>query len=123
MIVKNIKLIGAIITFNIFIGFGCTYKQIIEPKVSQELVSFKSDIIPIFENNCISCHSTQSIPPVLLSQNAFLTLTQNSYLNTDIPEDSRLMVKVNSNHPNQLSPTSFEKQVLLQWIKEGANNN
>ncbi len=86
-------------------------------------MGFSQDIIPIFKTSCIACHNNDSNPPVLLESSAFLALTSGGYLNVKDPVSSVLMQRVNSNHPDNETPTKNQKSMLLNWIIQGALNN
>jgi hypothetical protein len=83
-------------------------------------VLFQTEIQPIFSNNCIVCHKG-SRNPDLRDGNSYSSLTTGGYVN--LPEKtSKLYSKMVSG-----SHTSFtietEKQLVLNWIKQGARNN
>src|SRR5690349_12798029 len=71
---------------------SCKYDEVLpfEPDPGVPVL-FSQDIVPIFENNCISagCHNgTQS--PDLRPSVAYDNLVNGGYLNTEIPEQSGL---------------------------------
>lgn len=103
---------------------SCTYDEIEPQAVNVEgAVSFSGDLVPIFEANCIECHSAGTQEPVLTDEFAYDELVGGSYINTSSPEESRLMKKLNSGHPDPLTPTEAEKAIILQWIEQGAFDN
>ncbi|MBN2595186.1 hypothetical protein [Labilibaculum sp.] len=84
-------------------------------------ISFSTDIVPIFTSNCISCHDG-GINPDLRASNAFNALTTGGYINVDLPGSSELYTKLQSgSHSTRASLT--EKQLILEWITRGANDN
>lgn len=89
----------------------------------KESVSFESELAPIFTNKCSACHNSTGNLPNLSEGNAFSSLILNSYVNTNDAANSKLMLKINSGHPTAGTLTSTEKQTILQWIQEGAQNN
>lgn len=103
---------------------SCEYKFIdpIEIELPDEPVSFSIQIEPIFQDKCITCHNSTS--PVLTTGNAFDNLINGSYINTDMPELSKLYEKVDEGHPGGNSSLSAtELALILKWIEEGAQNN
>lgn len=114
--------INVFFTGLILIGilFSSCEKVIIpEAKVEGEM-KFSVNILPIF-NKCNTCHGgTQK--PDLRSDFAYKSLTTGGYINTAVPEDSKLYMKIiSSSHESRT--TSEEKKMILLWIQQGALNN
>ena len=91
--------------------------ETIDPQVP---VLFQSQIQPIFTSNCVVCHKG-SRNPDLRDGNSYASLTDGSYLNLPAAT-SRLSTQVTS-----ASHTAFtvdiEKQLIYNWIDQGALNN
>jgi len=91
--------------------------ETVDPQVP---VLFQTQIQPIFTNNCITCHKG-SRNPDLRNGNSYASLTNGGYVNLPA-ENSKLYSQVTS-----ASHTSFtldaEKQLILIWIGQGAQNN
>ena len=113
----------------IFIS-SCEKVTISPPQINQSLpISFKNDIIPIFNTdgcNGSGCHS--SVAPILgldlTPDNAYNSLINKNQIDTASPELSILYIKINTggSMANYLhSPTDKDK--ILTWIKQGAKNN
>ena len=103
---------------------SCEYKWIepSEVNISQEEVSFKEDVVTVFQDKCIQCHSSQS--PVLTSDKAFSNLTEEGYVNVDNPKSSELYEKVEEGHPGGNNALNAEElAIILAWIQQGAKNN
>jgi len=85
-------------------------------------VSFQNEIIPIFTgNNCTDCHPSLRQPD-LRSANAYESLINGGYINTDDPQLSKLYTKLyKASHTSKCS--DVDKQKILAWIKQGAQNN
>ncbi len=83
-------------------------------------VLFQTQIQPIFTNNCITCHKGSRYPD-LRDGSSYESLTTGGYVNQP-GETSRLYTKIVSG-----SHTAFtidaEKQLILTWINQGAQNN
>jgi hypothetical protein len=83
-------------------------------------LSFQTDIQPIFNTNCLSCHGA-NLSPDLRDGKSFLALTKGGYV--ILPgESSRLYVHMTSAGHTSRS-TDTEKLKVLYWINQGALNN
>lgn len=109
----------------ILIGIAsCEYKYIdpIEVEITDP-VSFSEQIEPIFQSKCVACHASTS--PILTTGNAYNSLIDGNYINTEVPESSKLYEKVTiEGHPggnNTLDATQIA--LILKWIQDGAENN
>jgi len=105
---------------------SCTKDYLVPPDSPAQGVSFSNDVIPIFNNNCISCHNG-GVSPNLTADKAYGELTSNNDLVIpNDPENSELYHRVNGQGsmmpPSGMMPTS-KIDVIYQWIKEGALNN
>ncbi len=101
------------------------YSDVIEEDVLDENteISFSEDVIPIFENSCLTCHGSDYSSPILTSEKAYESLTSGGYIDTDDPESSILVEQLNSDHPYEGAVTDTELQTIILWIKQGANDN
>jgi hypothetical protein len=103
---------------------SCEY-HVIQPEeiiLSEDPVSFVTEIQPIFDAKCIACHTGMN--PILVAGESWNSLYNGGYIDLDIPENSEVYIKVESTHPggnNALSAT--ELAIFLKWIDEGANDN
>jgi hypothetical protein len=109
---------------------SCSYDFIKEdttPVNPDAPVSFSSQILPIFNNgnNCTSCHKPGGQNPDLTTANAYASITAANVVNTASPETSLLY-----EFPNPTSSThtwkkytATQAQLILNWIKQGAQNN
>jgi len=85
-------------------------------------ISFSTELQPIFDAKCITCHS--STKPVLTSAVSYNNLINGDYININDPEDSELYEKVADGHPGgNNSLTAEEMAKLLKWIEDGAEDN
>ncbi len=136
---KILKLLLAIVVVTLFFS-QCRYSFIVpfeEPEGpdnpdnpdSTIVVSFKTDIIPIFNdgNNCTTsaCHVTGKQAPDLTPDKAFAAINSTRYINSSTPEESKIYKYT---HPDTSTHTrkkynSQQAAKVLQWIKEGAKNN
>ena len=98
-------------------------------------VFFNEEIIPIFEQNCIFCHSEKHtlehhypVTPYLTASVAYDSLMSGGYVDTISPEKSILYLRVAGNSLGLRMPISgklpdYEIKKILGWIKFGAPNN
>lgn len=114
---KTFKYIVLLITLN-----SCTYNYI-EDEELPELVSYEQHIQVIFDNNCTICHDGQYTLPDLRTENSYEALTSGGYINIDTPSESKLILKINDNHPYTDIPTQSDINFILEWIEQGALNN
>jgi hypothetical protein len=83
------------------------------------VVSFKTQIAPIFADKCISCHDSQS--PVLTADLAYSKIVP-GYVNVTNPASSKIYSFASSgNHYAKVS--SAQAALILAWIKDGAKDN
>ncbi len=103
---------------------SCKYDLIEQDQIvippNQE-ISFDTDIIPIFTSGCTDCHDG-GIDPDLRANDAYNELNNGGYLNLDNPAESKIYeVLLEGSHRTRAS--AEEKQLILEWITRGANNN
>jgi hypothetical protein len=113
-------LFAAVLTGILLFG-SC--EKVVYPPVEIELpdtVSYSLDIQPIWDNKCVTCHDGGRDPD-LRPENSYESLTGKGYIDTNNPEESKLMKKLYGSHDSRASET--EKQLILLWIDEGAKNN
>ena len=91
-------------------------------------VSFATDILPIFENNCLKCHGGDKTEKgldlktyasaMLGSQNGVVIVAGNA-------GSSKLFMSVASGKMPKRGPklTQQEIELIMQWINSGASNN
>jgi hypothetical protein len=112
----------AVIIMAAFAGFtSCEkYKILPTPFDPAAIWSFKADIQPIFNANCITCHNG-SRSPDLRDGKSYSALSK-GYI-TAPAEASRLYVHISSNSEHIPRTSDTEKLKILNWIKQGALNN
>ncbi len=124
---RNLKIIFTVMSF-VFIIYGCekatieTDPVVIDKNAPVDTVYFQADIVPIFNDNCLGCHSGSHDPN--LSSNPYQSLSDGGYINTATPASSELYVKlhdINGSHNGR--STSADQEKILNWIKQGALNN
>ncbi len=104
---------------------SCTYEEIKPQKVDvPDSVKFSVNIIPIFNTSCntTGCHNKGGIPPDLSSENAYVSLTFFGYVDVDVPESSILYEKITTGSMKN-NATNQDRALILEWIKQGAQDN
>jgi hypothetical protein len=104
---------------------SCTYEEISPKKISvPDSVKFSINIIPIFNTSCSKsgCHSKGGIPPELSAANAYISLTFFGYVDVDLPESSILYEAITTGSMKN-NATDQDRALILQWIKQGAQDN
>ncbi len=110
---------------------SCSYDWI-EPEkpVVPTVVSFKDNIQPIFDADCISCHKTGGEAPDLSFGVAYNDLWSAGMIDTAAPANSVLYKKVEpqsgttvAGSMNKYITNPNDPALILQWIEEGAKNN
>lgn len=84
--------------------------------------SFQSEIIPIFNANCVSCHAG-SVAPDLRADKAYNSLKTGAYYSVATPEESKIYKKLIESSSHQAKATTDQKKYILYWIGQGALDN
>ncbi len=115
----------AVLMFSFLVS--CTKDYYVKPDAPPQNVSFKNDVIPIFNDNCVSCHNG-STSPNLTPDKAYGELV--SLPNLVIPgnpEKSELYQRVMGQQGSMMPPGGMmshnKTDLIYQWIKDGALNN
>jgi len=113
------------VAFIFCVATSCEYDFVepvaIEPGTE---ISFKNDVIPIFNNSCNSsgCHGAGDFDPVLTPESAYQNLMGLNQVDTTNPENSVLYESITTGSMKEYaSPTDAE--IILTWIEQGAENN
>ncbi|MBM3419983.1 MAG: hypothetical protein FJY11_02495 [Bacteroidetes bacterium] len=107
--------------------FSCEKYVFDPPELDpDEEVSFANDITPFFTSKCAGCHGG-AINPDLRAANSFAALVTDAtpatrYVNTVSPETSLIYTKLSAGSHATIA-TDIEKQKILKWIQDGAQNN
>jgi hypothetical protein len=86
-------------------------------------VSYSKEIKPLFESKCAvsGCHNG-AVVPNLLPDKCYASLMEGGYVDTLKPDESLLMIKLNTNMPPEKLAAGDINKVLV-WIKQGAREN
>ena len=117
---------------NIFVGAvlmavagcitSCEKYQYTERPVDPNTVwHFQTDIQPIFNSNCVTCHGGIQSPD-LRSGKSYSALTRGGFVKSP-GETSVLYLQITTNSDHIPRTTSAEKLKILYWINQGALNN
>ena len=123
---KRILLYGGLLLF-MGIGIVSCYKDVIIPQVAQEappqFVSYSGDLQPLWNENCAlsGCHVKGGQVPYLTEDISYNQLL-GGYVNTVVPEDSKLWIALNGVMMSHL-PSASDRQKVFDWIRNGAPNN
>lgn len=105
---------------------SCTnYQNPVEPVfIPGDSVRFANDILPIFNARCnnAGCHASGGIQPDLSPANAYNNLITFGYVDTDAAEQSIIYLELNSGSMKTFADAN-DAPKLLEWIKQGAQNN
>ncbi len=114
------------------ISFGITgcYKDVILPDAAvdpdgpPQAVSFKTDLAPLFNTKCAvaGCHVSDAHKPYMLTDISYIQVVNNGYVNTSIPKQSILYLKINGEMKEYI-PSASDRQKVYDWIRNGAPNN
>ena len=92
------------------------------PKVDPNTTwHFQTDIQPIFNSNCVTCHNGTQFPD-LRSGKSYLALTKAGLIKTP-GETSGLYIQITTQTEHIPRTTSTEKLKILSRINQGALNN
>lgn len=96
------------------------YSYLLETVDPEEPVLFQTQIQPIFTGNCITCHKGVRSPD-LRDGFSYGSLTEGKYVTLPAAE-SKLYKKIISGSHSAFT-LDAEKQLILIWIEQGAQNN
>src|SRR6478672_8463710 len=109
---------------------GC-YKNktvIFDTEEISRTVTFSGDIQPIFAKSCSlsGCHVAGGQVPDLSPTNAYSSLLLGNYVDTLVPTNSHLYLKMSGKQGTPMPVSGSNKEyntLVLAWIKQGAHNN
>jgi hypothetical protein len=124
---KRILLYGGLL-FYMGVSIVSCYQDVIIPPVATEappqFVSYSGDLQPLWDEHCAlaGCHVPGSQSPYLIEGISYDQLVGGGYVNTVVPEDSRLWIALNGIMMPHL-PSASDRQKVFDWIRNGAPNN
>jgi len=126
---KKYRIFVILVLFS-FLFSGCKYDFILPvyvPPVDNggQPISFATQVVPLFStgDKCTQCHKPGGLgSPDLSNAATIYSLIVPKYVNTASPQSSVIYVNASSgSHYAKLS--AAQSALILQWIKEGAENN
>lgn len=116
------RLMLVLIVFFSLIIVSCEKHTIVFEEIDTTIqLDFAAEILPIFANSCESCHSG-GIPPNLTAANAYNSLIDGNYINTENPESSLIYTKLNPAGTHNSVPNQADLDKILLWIEQGAKS-
>jgi hypothetical protein len=127
----NKIIIGFLASFTMLLFIGCYKDKTVVFDTGEEItrpVSFASDIVPIFNSSCNlgGCHNAGGKSPDLSAANAFLSLSNGGFINSDNPQTSELFLWMAGKKGTPMPVSGINKDynaLVIAWIKQGAQNN
>jgi hypothetical protein len=126
---KQLLIYAGILLFMVT-GITACYKDVIlpdaiaDPDGPPQAVSFKNDIAPMVNTKCAlsGCHVSGAHKPYMATDISYLQIANGGYVNTAIPKESILYVKINGEMKEYI-PAAADRQKIYDWIRNGAPNN
>jgi hypothetical protein len=117
--IKN--LIGyTLLALSFMVCFSCEKETLTDEPASTEPISFSTDIKPIF-SSCTGCHNSSLSPN--LNDQPYQALIDGSFINKSNPSQSKLYLQLTTKSTHISKVSSANKNIILQWITQGALNN
>jgi len=114
------------------LSWGC-YSEQFEPEPiiidPVDTISFSTEIIPLFEISCSFsiCHSPGGVDPDLTPSNAYNSLINGGYVNSDDPIKSEFYLWLIGNDGRDIMPPAGRDEELIElilgWMQQGALSN
>lgn len=108
---------------------GCRYNWIlpeedVDPNPGGEPISYATQVQPIFDSKCISCHKTGGTAPDLTTGKSYNQVVPGQ-VNLSTPAESGIYYfpAPTSTVHTWKKYSSSEAKIVLTWIEEGAKNN
>ena len=99
--------------------------QAIVDSVIDNSISFASDVMPILEANCKSCHAKTSSRTFKVDDTAYThaNIIGNGLINTTSPDLSLILIKGNGGDGHKIKLTDDNSNIIKGWIEQGGLNN
>lgn len=125
---QKIKMINLVaVLMGIFLFGACEYANIQPaapppPLPPGDSTSFSLKVQPIFNMNCVGCHSGAQAPD-LRENKSYQSLFDNNMVVKSNPEGSILYTCLQSGGVMASYGNAANNAIIYNWIKEGAKNN
>jgi len=128
---KTIRIFGVLASLMIMLSLtGCYYDEVVVQVIpTNNDVSFKTDIQPILNTNCISCHTTIVQPNLTVGKSyANLKAIPGGIVPGDAAGSELVdMLKHDPSNPNPMPPQgpilAKDISLIVDWINQGALDN
>ena len=87
-----------------------------------DTVYYSTDMQPFFDNSCASCHNGGGIPLDLSPGASYDAIINGGYISTPATS-SKLYTKLLPGESMAQYATNSERDMVLEWIEQGALNN
>jgi hypothetical protein len=116
------QILVAMVLLAIIAGISSCEKYSFMPPVINPIdtIHFETDIQPIFNANCITCHNTLRSPD-LREGKSYDALTKGGYV--DQPGLTSILYTQMNKSDHTARSTDADKQKVLIWINQGALDN
>ncbi len=122
---KRIRMILIALTLTTAVAglISCEKYQYTERPVDPNATwHFSTDIQPIFNANCVTCHGGVQTPD-LRTGKSYSALTKGKFVVAGDGANSILYIQITTNSAHIPRTTDPEKLKILYWINQGALNN
>ena len=129
MIMKRLFIYTCLLFFIGIALAGC-YKDIIFPETvadpdgPPQAVSFKDQLMPLLNSKCAlsGCHVSGAHKPYMTTGISYQEIVNGGFVNTLVPKESIIYKKING-EMKEFIPSAADRQLLYDWIRNGAPNN
>jgi hypothetical protein len=123
-----------LIILGVFLALGLyltsCYKDVILPEVAvdpngpPQFVSFSTQLAPLFNTNCAlsGCHIDGGQKPNMSLDDSYQQIVNGGFVNTLVPKTSILYIQINGNMEEHI-PSAKDREMVYDWIRNGAPNN
>ena len=123
---KTLKFLFAMLiaSIGLLIHTSCEYEPlgipVTPPPPDSVKVSYSTDIQPIWDAKCISCHKPGFFKVDLTSPNSYANIFAANLVVKSDADNSKLYTKILGGHN---SPSASQLEYIKKWINEGAEDN
>lgn len=103
--------------FLLFLLYSCTYNELLISEITiceTNSPSFSDCVLPIIEDNCVSCHSENGGQPPFLTSFPEIILAV---------EDDDLLARIKNDMPPSNLMNSSDILIIENWIDESTQDN
>lgn len=110
--------------FGIMFLASCEYETI-KPETTPvpTVISYSTDIQPIWNKTCTGCHGQGLTAPDLSAGASYNSLINGGLVDTQNPQASIIYTVMASGGSMSAYTNASDANLVLEWIKQGAKNN